>query len=244
MIRLGTRTNGELRRRTIPVLDDSYFKAEWMESGVDPALSPTVALIEQPPNSVLVPHFHRQNQFQLFVDGSGSIGASALSPLSIHYAGAYTGYGPLVAGPEGIKYFTMRSVCETGLVPISEAREKMLRGPKRHAQCGPIHIASDVDLGALKKMQTEAVIPLADDGLGTEVTHVPGSATLLPQRLAASAGFFLVVLAGTLIYADAQLGALESLFVSADEIMPAFVAGKRGLQVLVLHLPRKESVYP
>jgi hypothetical protein len=244
MIRLGTRTNGELRRRTIPVLDDSYFKAEWMESGADSALSPTVALIEQPPNSVLVPHFHRQNQFQLFVDGSGSIGASPLSPLSIHYAGAYTGYGPLVAGPEGIKYFTMRSVCETGLVPISEAREKMLRGPKRHAQCGPIHVASDVDLGALTEIQTAVVIPLADDGLGAEVIHVPGSGTLLPQRLAASAGFFLVVLAGALNSADAQLGFLESLFVSADEIMPAFAAGKVGLQVLVLHLPRKESVYP
>ena len=243
MIRLGTRTNGELRRRTIPVLDDSYFKAEWMESGADPSLSPTVALIEQPPNSVLVPHFHRQNQFQLFVDGSGSIGPSALSPLSIHYAGAYTGYGPLVAGPVGIKYFTMRSVCETGLVPISDAREKMLRGPKRHAQCGPIDIASEAVLLALTEVQTEAVIPLADDGLGVEVIHSPGALKLLPQRLPASAGFFLVVLAGTLIYADAQLGALESLFVSADEILPVFSAGKGGLQVLVLHLPRKESVY-
>lgn len=244
MIRLGTRTNGELRRRTIPVLDDSYFKAEWMESGADSALSPTVALIEQPPNSVLVPHFHRQNQFQLFVEGSGSIGTSPLSPLSIHYAGAYTGYGPLVAGPEGIKYFTMRSVCETGLVPISEAREKMLRGPKRHAQCGPVDISSAADLQVLTGLQTEAVIPLTDDGLGAEVIHVPGGDTLLPQRLSASAGFFLVVLAGTLTSVDVQLSSLESLFVSADEVLPAFAAGEAGLQVLVLHLPRKESVYP
>lgn len=244
MIRLGTRTNGELRRRTIPVLDDSYFKSEWMESGADPALSPTVALIEQPPNSVLVPHFHRQNQFQLFVEGSGSIGTTTLSPLSIHYAGAFTGYGPLVAGPDGIKYFTMRSVCETGLVPISEAREKMLRGPKRHAQCGPIPIASDVDLRALTEVQTEAVIPLTDDGLGAEVIHLPVTGTLLPQRHHASAGLFLVVLAGTLNYADTQLESWESLFVSADEIPPAFDVGKGGLQVLVLHLPRKASVYP
>ena len=244
MIRLGTRTNGELSRRTIPVLDDSYFKAEWMESGTDPSLSPTVALIEQPPNSVLVPHFHRQNQFQLFVDGSGSIGPTALSPLTIHYAGAYTGYGPVVAGPEGFKYFTMRSVSETGLVPISDAREKMLRGPKRHAQCGPIDISSEAVLLALTDVKSEALIPLADDGLGAEVIHLPGALKLLPQRLAASAGFFLVVLAGTLIYADAQLGAFENVFVSADEILPVFAAGKGGLQVLVLHLPRKESVYP
>ena len=243
MIRLGTRTNGELRRRTIPVLDDSYLKSEWMESGVDPELSPTVALIEQPPNSVLVPHFHRQNQFQLFVEGSGSIGTTTLSPVSIHYAGAFTGYGPLVAGPDGIKYFTMRSVCETGLVPISEARGKMLRGPKRHAQCGPISITTDVDLRAMTKVQSETKIPLADDGLGVEVIYLPAINTLLPQRHPASAGFFLVVLAGILHYADARLGCWESLFVPADEIPQAFDAGESGLQVLVLHLPRKASVY-
>ena len=114
MIRLGTRTNGELRRRTIPVLDDSYFKAEWMESGADPELSPTVALIEQPPHSVLVPHFHRQNQFQLFVEGSGSIGPSALSPLSIHYAGAYTGYGPWLPGRRA----SNTSRCDRSVKPV------------------------------------------------------------------------------------------------------------------------------
>jgi len=244
MIRLGTRQNGDLRRRTIPVLDDSYFKGEWMESGDDPALSPTVALIEQPPNSVLVPHFHRQNQFQLFVDGSGSIGATALAPLSIHYAGAFTGYGPLVAGPDGIKYFTMRSVCETGLVPISDAREKMLRGPKRHAQFGPLNVVSNVDLQGLTEVHTDAVIPLSDDGLGAEVIHLPASGTLSPRRHPASAGFFLVVMAGTLVYADTQLESWESLFVSADEILPPFNVGKGGLQVLVLHFPSKASVYP
>jgi hypothetical protein len=244
MIRLGTRANGELRRRTIPVLDDSYFKAEWMESGVDPVLSPTVALIEQPPNSVLVPHFHRQNQFQLFVDGSGTIGAAELSPLTIHYAGAYTGYGPLVAGPDGIKYFTMRSVCETGLVPIAEAREKMVRGPKRHAQSGPLRPASAAELGALTAVQTEAVIPLAEDGLGAEVICLPAGAMLLPQRHPASAGFFLVVLSGTLNHADTQLKPWESLFVSADDTSPALAVGTGGAQVLVLHLPCKASVYP
>jgi hypothetical protein len=243
MIRLGTRANGELRRRPIPVLNDSYFKSEWMESGVDSALSPTVALIEQPPNSVLVPHFHKQNQFQLFVEGSGTIGSAKLSPLTIHYAGAFTGYGPLVAGPNGIKYFTLRSVCETGLVPITEAREKMLRGPKRHAQFGPLVIASAAELRALSGGQTEAVIPLADDGMGAEVIRLPADATLLPHQHPASAGFFLVVLAGTVNYADAQLEAWESLFVSADEIPPEFSVGKGGVHVLVLHLPCKASIY-
>jgi hypothetical protein len=36
---------------------------------------------------------------------------------------------------------------------------------------------------------------------------------------------------------------LKSIYVSADEVLPVFEAGKGRLQVLVPHLPRKESVY-
>lgn len=81
-----------------------------MASGCDPARSPTVALIEQPAGFEFMPHFHRHNQFQVFVGGSGSIGRHALAPVVVHCAGAYTDYGPRVAGPEGIQYFTLRPV--------------------------------------------------------------------------------------------------------------------------------------
>ena len=78
MISIGTRQHGAARRRPIDVRGDCYHKGEWMESGDDPVLSPTVFLIEQPPNATLVPHFHRQNQFQLFVDGGGTLGKHAV----------------------------------------------------------------------------------------------------------------------------------------------------------------------
>src|SRR5688572_4441868 len=105
-----------------------------MESGNDPRLSPTVFLVEQPPNTTLQPHFHRQNQFQLFVGGGGTFGRAPLQPITVHYAGAYTAYGPLVAAGQGIQYFTIRPVCESGFIPVAEREQKMIRGPKRHAQ--------------------------------------------------------------------------------------------------------------
>ena len=243
MICFGTRKNGDIKRRPIPVLDDTYYKSEWMASGENPLLSPTVSLIEQPPDSILVPHFHRQNQFQLFVDGGGVIGASDLRPMTIHYAGAYTGYGPLVAGSTGIKYFTIRSVCETGLVPISQAREKMVRGPKRHAQSGPLKIVDGSDLLALDEVSIETTIPLSDDGLGAEVVCIPAASPFKLMRHTASEGVFVFVLAGTLVYGETQLHSWESLFVSAEETAPDLAAGKSGTQILVLHTPRKASAY-
>ena len=243
MIGLGTRRNGELRRRPIPVLDATYFKAEWMESGTDPQLSPTVSLIEQPPEAVLVPHFHRQNQFQLFVEGGGFIGSTVLAPLTIHYAGAFTGYGPVVAGPQGVKYFTMRAVCESGLVPISEAREKMVRGPKRHAQAGPLSVATPSELRALESMTTQPAIPMADDGLGAEIIRCPRAGTLAVSRHPASEGLFVVVLAGALEHDGVELTPWESLFVTTANPLPRLTAGKDGVEVVVLHAPRKAAAY-
>ena len=178
MLVIGRRTHGEQRRRPIPVMGETFFKGEWMEAGDDPVLSPTVFLIEQPPNVTLAPHFHRQNQFQLFVEGSGLIGRHPLRAVTVHYAGAYTGYGPLISGERGIKYFTIRPVCESGFVPVSEAREKMVRGPKRHAQSEPIDALAASDLSELPGIEQAVAIPFADDGLGATVTSLPPGARL------------------------------------------------------------------
>lgn len=129
MIVLGTQAHGATKRRPITVMEATFYKGEWMESGDDPTLSPTAFLIEQPPNYTLLPHFHRQNQFQLFVEGSGSIGRAALGAVTVHYAGAYTGYGPLLSGADGIKYFTIRAVLESGFTAVAEAKEKWCAAP-------------------------------------------------------------------------------------------------------------------
>ena len=91
MMVIGSRVQGEARRRQAPAMGVVFHKGEWMESGDDPLLSPTVALIEQPSDFEFMPHFHRQNQFQVFVDGSGSLGRQTLAPVVVHYAGAFTG---------------------------------------------------------------------------------------------------------------------------------------------------------
>lgn len=53
---------------------------------------PNAFLVEQGPDVVLPPNFHRNRQFQLVVGGSGVIGsAHKLDPLTIHYAEGETG---------------------------------------------------------------------------------------------------------------------------------------------------------
>jgi len=45
MMVIGSRVQGEARRRQAPAMGVVFHKGEWMESGDDPLLSPTVALI-------------------------------------------------------------------------------------------------------------------------------------------------------------------------------------------------------
>jgi hypothetical protein len=244
MIVVGTRANGERRRRPIPVMHDTFYKSEWMECGDDPQLSPTAFLVEQPPNCNLVPHFHRQNQFQLFVEGSGLIGREELGAVTVHYAGAYTGYGPLLSGPDGIKYFTIRAICESGFTPITEAKEKMVRGPKRHAKSDPVLPLSPAALAALVRTELLLLIETGEDGMGASLTRLPPGARYAAGHVPGSEGQFLFVTSGTLGRGEATLGRWESLFLLTGAAPPALVAGPGGAEVVAMFIPHKDAAYP
>ncbi|WP_326537883.1 hypothetical protein [Pseudorhodoferax sp.] len=243
MSSVGTRQHGASKRRAITAMGVPFHKSEWMESGDDPLRSPTISLIEQAPNSTLGTHFHRQNQFQLFVHGGGSIGRDTLAPLTVHYAGAYTGYGPLVAGDEGIHYFTIRPVCEAGAIPVDQAREQMVRGPKRHAQAGPVACTPPEALAALRQASSEEVIAVADDGLGARVHRLPPHAPLDLAVPAATDCSFAVVLGGSLQHAERTLQRWESLAWWADETPPVLQAGPQGAELILLFTPPKAQAY-
>lgn len=243
MIVLGSakRAQETRHRRT---LDNgfSFHRSEWMESGRDCALSPTVFLVEQPPHSVLGPHFHTQNQFQIVKQGSGTLGPHVVGPGSVHYAGAFTGYGPLVAGPEGLSYFTVRAVFEIGANFLPVKREKVRRGPKKHAQ-GPIHEPlSAIQLSALAAPVRVELIGSPEDELAAFVWHLPPFAPVQapPPR---GSGQFQLVMSGELRTREDSLSNWESRYLSAGESGGPCSAGAGGLQLLVLQMPAKAVEY-
>lgn len=243
MMVIGRRVKGEARRRPAPAMGVVFHKGEWMESGDDPMLSPTVALIEQPPYFEFMPHFHRQNQFQVFVDGSGTLGRQTLAPVVVHYAGAFTGYGPLVAGPQGITYFTLRPVCESGFIPLAQRQEQMIAGPKRHAHSESIPVASVTEMQAWTQTHEEYVIALGEDGLGARLVNLPSHANFECTHPVGSQGQFIFVLQGSALTSDYSLGVWEQMYVTQDEVMPQIIAGEQGVQFLCLSVPIKAPEY-
>lgn len=244
MIAFGTRDHASSRRRPVSSPDGVvYMKSEWMESGDDPVLSPTVFLIEQPPDSVAQVHFHRQNQFQLFVAGSGAIGHHPVRSLTVHYAGAYTGYGPLAAGSEGLQYLTLRPVLDSGAFFIPHDRAELRRGPKRGGQAGPMPIPAESDLKALNAPQTVTLLEDSADGRAAILRNLPPGGSVAVAGRGAAQGCFAVVVAGAGRCEGRRLGMWESVFVSADQGDCALTAEEVGLSVVLLSVPARDAAY-
>ncbi len=241
MIATGTRQQWERTRRTVDVEGATFHKGEWMETSRDPDLSPTVFLAEQPSDYELLSHFHKENQFQLFVEGGGSIGRQELRPVVVHYAGAYTGYGPVVSDARGLKYFTIRASFDTGYVPLARAREEMPRGPKKHATSPPVEVLTVDDLAALETLTQEVLIP-ASDGMGAQATRLPAAGIYPVHHLDKSVGCFVFVIQGTLRCQDRLLGPWENVFLSRGEAC-VLEAGPGGAQLITLWAPPKDKAY-
>jgi hypothetical protein len=246
----------------VPVVvdGDTYYKSDWMDgrvglsdSGSTPAaqqgqervaLAPSVYLVEQSPGVSLRTHFHRNNQFQLIVQGNGWIGPHPVSAVTVHYAGAYSGYGPLLAGPQSLAYFTLRTVYETGSLTMKDHASAMRRGPKRQLTSQAVPVLEPAALQGLERSRSEDLIAPQADGIAARLmTRMAGEAIMPDPAMSGSVGQFLVVLAGTVVLPDRTLGIWDSAFIGSHERTPSFAAGHGGAQVVCLHMPPRDPAY-
>ena len=158
MLLLGTREFAQSVRKQGQLHNGmQYWRNDFFKSSDDDVCTPQCYLVEQFPDSVNPTHFHVQNQFQLFTRGEGTIGRSPkpLRAFTVHYAGAYTGYGPIVAGPEGVDYITMRAFRDPGAKFVPQQRELMRVGPKRHWASEALMPMDAGELAALQAPRVE-----------------------------------------------------------------------------------------
>ena len=101
----------------------TYARTNYLGTDTSHRDTPQVLLVEQSPNSVIPPHFHGIDQYQVVVQGGGMLGKHRVAPVCVHYANAFTGYGPIDAEDEGIHYFTLRAQSEPGAFFFPEGRE-------------------------------------------------------------------------------------------------------------------------
>jgi hypothetical protein len=204
------------------------------------ALHPVAFLVEKRPGGVTRPHFHRADQYQVVVGGSGKMGLHDTGSIAVHYTDAYSAYGPIVAAGDGIAWFTLRPGWDPGAKymenPDNRAELRASRGRHTHweATTDPVPALDEAALKSLSSVGCQRLLE-GEDGLATWRHQLPPGAALTGPDPAAAGGQFWLVLAGTLKAADsALLGVNSTIFVAPDDGPLTAVAGPGGAEALCL----------
>ena len=230
--------------------DPQSFRSDFTErkAGV-----PQLLLVEQPvPGSTILPHYHSQDQFQVFIDGKGKLGAHDVGAVMLHYTNRYTGYGPIVAGDEGLSYYVLRPSFDTlvtGQYLVNqEMRDKLKShpGPKRSVVAKPILPMSPESLQALACMTAEPLIQgmearEAERGLNAEAICLGPNMELAGPDPAGGGGQVALVIAGAIEHAGMTYAARGCIAITRDEPALQIRALGGGAQLLLLQYPHRAA---
>jgi hypothetical protein len=186
------------------------------------AIYPMAFLVEQDPDAAVGAHYHQADQFQVIVGGSGRLGTHGVAATAVHFAGAWSPYGPLTAGDEGLQYFTLRNAWDPGA--------RYMEFPDNRAA-----------LRALPRRHREAVgeIAATSDGLWTRNCQVAAGEGVNAPDPASGGGQFWLVLSGSLRHDGRTLPPPSCVFVHPEEGPLSAVAGADGLEAVAVQFPRR-----
>ena len=201
-------------------------------------------LVEKEAASLVHPHFHQADQYQVVVQGSGRLGVHDVASVAVHYTDAYSAYGPIVAADEGVAWFTLRNAWDPGARYMPEhrrqLREARTRYKHREATCGPLPPLSEQELAVLTAPTGDAVIAETADGLGTWRYTVPANGSVTGPDPATGGGQFWLVSAGSaLVSGGALLPVRSCIFVPPDEEAACVLGGPVGADLICVQFPRR-----
>ena len=230
---IGTREDALANRRLAPGYPTfrSDFLSEEAPSGTRRGNG---KLVEQGPDSTLPAHFHYVNQFQVVVSGSGKIGRYQVRPVTVQYSGAYTAYGPLVAGPDGLGYLVLRDAIIPGLALMPSEIAKLDRSTTRR-----FFMSSPIDLGspASDAVGETIVHGQEQDGLAASVYRLAAGARYRGRPPASGSGQFHVVVSGTVVCDGREYDSLCCMFSRVDEDPLLLEAGPAGAKIVFMQFP-------
>jgi hypothetical protein len=231
---IATATPAEARPREL--LDVPHSADVTLENyiGVESSLDrgPQAFRVNCRPGYVIRPHFHRIDQYQIFVAGGAIMGKHDCNPVTVHYTDAFTPYGPINCGPEGMSFFNLRSRCDVGAHYMPGSKDEMERRAGRGitASC---RLTLDEGAGP---MRYHALFGPCEDGLGASEVVCGPSAPII-DVVAAGSGRYQLVLEGSVVLDGKELGPGSVTFVPPGDVLAGRRAADRGVHLLEAQLP-------
>ena len=199
--------------------------------------APTAFLVEYIPGRFSGAHYHPHDEFQILTHGKGTFGRHEVSPYDVHFARAFTPYGPLLSDKDGgWGFLTLRSRSR-GLKRIDFDKLKQMPDRRPWQIIKKIAVPSQ---GPGVNLKHDPDIR-DDQGLFTcTLTMGPNTRTTAPSPSSGD-GQFVVVVKGSLLHDNREHKALIIVFVKPTEDAFQIQAGAQGLEAIVLNLPQRKQ---
>ena len=232
-----------------PLWRTSYMGSSWRSAEGNPEILPDVVypvafLVEQAAGTIVRPHYHTAAQFQVFVEGSGKIGRHALDGVTVHYANAYTTYGPIECGEKGLSYFTLRNGWDLGPQYMPDERERLKQQENRQhraAVSAEFHALDESDRKTLRSVETHPLLEKAADGLNASWHRLPPGETVTGEDPDNGNGQYWLVVSGTALIGGTILAPRSCIFLASPEPPIKLTAGEGGAEILALQFPKAPS---
>lgn len=232
MLLLGTRLKSQMTRRPCRYNGHPYFKSEWIGFTENSHTEPHVFSIEMSPGLTFETHYHRDDEFQVVTRGDGTLNGEELKEGDVHYAKAFTPYGPLIAGPKGLSYLTIRMTDRNEAI-YYPSKSLELEGKKQ---------LQTVVRGGNYTMPTKSVIrghiPI-DSAKGTLIGTIEIPANFkytLPASFHDNMQCYVVKRGSVFVdkSKEVELQSNEQFFIDSAHQPHKVVAGESGVQLILL----------
>ena len=185
-------------------------------------------LVEGDPGYTINPHFHGVNQFQVCVAGSGTLGKRELVPGVLHYADAYTPYGPIVAGDGGLSFFTLREIAYPDGAHFVPGSKEAKKGPTGR------NVVTAVDPARSRSDDARTLMAETDGVRAVEVSAAPGARLPGLDGFGRRGGAYVLVFAGAISVQGTSYPQNSLLWVPAAAPAPSMSAQADGAVVAYL----------
>jgi hypothetical protein len=194
---------------------------------------PQAFLVGLKPSGVVDPHFHGENQYQLIVGGGGKLGKHELRNGVFHYTDAFTPYGPIVADPGGLSFFTLRQNAYVGHHKMPGSGHLMKKRAGRN-------LVASADPGPAVGPDVSALMDETDGPRAYRLRAAAGRRLPSPPAGVKLGSGYLIVLSGELELLGRTHPRLSNVHVRQGEPLPDAVAGPEGAVALLLTYPLRD----
>lgn len=206
---------------------------------------PQATMSELRAHESVVPHFHGVTMYQLFIAGSGTIGAKLqeIKPLTIQFKDHHTAYGPIVAGPQGVSFVALRmKLGNSKPVYLDKPgyRDELKPSKRRNLTSKPVQFSIEPVMADKKEVEWETLLQ-DDDGMHAQIVRMGSGMSVKGPDPKAFGGYYVFVGNGSLVHAGETLPLWSMVVVDTNESEFVLQAGPRGVEALVLQYPVKQD---